>query len=175
MKTHNVGVTMERAAVDIFGPVPISNQGNKYILVVGDYFTKWTEAYPLPNQEASTVATVSVEQFVYRYNFIPTKDVTLSHNFLRKFVSCLVFLRLEHQLCILNQTFISRLKPYVEENIPTWFQDSRMMSRPGIITETNFQEHPGRENPSSEETIDGIENEQLEEQKYPNVQGTRCT
>lgn len=38
---------------------------NKYVLVVGDYL--WTEAYPLPNQEAKTVARVFVEEWVYRY------------------------------------------------------------------------------------------------------------
>ena len=57
---------MERVAMDILGPLPLTDQGNKYILVDGDYFTKWTEEYPLPNQEASAVATVFVEQFVSR-------------------------------------------------------------------------------------------------------------
>lgn len=37
------------------------------MLVVGDYFSKWTEAYPLPNQEAKTVARVLVEEWVCRY------------------------------------------------------------------------------------------------------------
>ena len=37
------------------------------MLVVGDYFTKWIEAYPLPNQEANTLARVLVEQFICRY------------------------------------------------------------------------------------------------------------
>lgn len=40
---------------------------NKYVLVVGDYFSKWTEAYPLPNQEAKTVTRVFVKEWVYRY------------------------------------------------------------------------------------------------------------
>ena len=37
------------------------------IYVVSDYFTKWPEAYPLSNQEATTVAQVLVKEFVSRF------------------------------------------------------------------------------------------------------------
>lgn len=67
MKTYIVGVPMERVAMDILGPLPVTDRGNKYILCIADYFTKWTEAFPLPNQEAETVARVFVEQFVTRF------------------------------------------------------------------------------------------------------------
>ena len=46
--------------------LPTTKMGNKYLLVAMDYFTKWPEAYPLPNQEASTVANVLVHEFVCR-------------------------------------------------------------------------------------------------------------
>ena len=36
---------MHRVAMDILGPLPITPCSNKYVLVVGDYFTKWTEAF----------------------------------------------------------------------------------------------------------------------------------
>ena len=67
MKIYNVGAPMERIALDIMGPLPLSENGNKYVLVIGDYFTKWIEAYPMPDQEAETVAKLVVEQFVSRY------------------------------------------------------------------------------------------------------------
>ena len=67
MKQYNVGVPMERIAIDVMGPLPCTEDGNKYILVVGDYFTKWTEAYAIPNQEATTVATKLIEEFICRY------------------------------------------------------------------------------------------------------------
>ena len=67
MKQYNVGVPMERIAIDVMGPLPCTEDGNKYILVVGDYFTKWTEAYAIPNQEATTVATKLTEEFICRY------------------------------------------------------------------------------------------------------------
>lgn len=37
---------MERVALDIMGPLPLSDKGNRYLLVIEDYFTKWTEAVP---------------------------------------------------------------------------------------------------------------------------------
>ena len=50
-----VGFPMKRVALDIVGPLSTSRQGNKYMLVITDYFTHWTEAYGLPYQEAATV------------------------------------------------------------------------------------------------------------------------
>jgi transposase InsO family protein len=58
---------MERIAIDIMGPFPMSKHGNKYLLVAMDYFTKWPEAYPLPDQEAKTVAKVLVCEFFCRF------------------------------------------------------------------------------------------------------------
>ena len=55
MSQYNVGAPMERLALDVLGPLSITDNGNKYLLIVADYFTKWPEAYPLPNQEATTV------------------------------------------------------------------------------------------------------------------------
>ena len=40
-----LGYPFERIAIDIMAPLPVTESGNKYILVVGDYFTKWKEAY----------------------------------------------------------------------------------------------------------------------------------
>ena len=40
---------LELVAMDILGPLPQGTAGNSYILVVGDYFTKWMEVYPIPN------------------------------------------------------------------------------------------------------------------------------
>ena len=42
--------------MDVCGPYPTSNLGNKYVLVVKEYVRKWVECNPMPNQEANTVA-----------------------------------------------------------------------------------------------------------------------
>ena len=57
----------DRVAIDVLGPLPVSESGNRYILIAMDYFAKWQEAYALPNQEAKTVAKVLVDQFVSRF------------------------------------------------------------------------------------------------------------
>lgn len=57
---------MDRICIDILGPFPTTERGNKYILVAGDCFTRWVEAYALPDQTASTVANVMVYQFFAR-------------------------------------------------------------------------------------------------------------
>ena len=40
----------ERVAMDILDITTISDRGNRYILVVADYFSKYTEAYPLSDK-----------------------------------------------------------------------------------------------------------------------------
>ncbi len=62
-----VGAPMERLAVDVMGPFPVSSRGNRYVLVVCDYFTKWTESFAMPNQEAETVARLIVNEVVCRF------------------------------------------------------------------------------------------------------------
>ncbi len=57
---------MDRIATDISGPFPVTEQKNKYILVVVDQFTKWVEAYAIPDQLAETVACKIVYEFTSR-------------------------------------------------------------------------------------------------------------
>ena len=56
------GYPMQIVATDLVGPLPESDNRKKYILVVPDYFIHWVEAFPLPNQEASTVTTKLVDE-----------------------------------------------------------------------------------------------------------------
>lgn len=63
-----VGGPMEKVCRDILGPLATSDRGNKYVLVICDEFTKWTEAFALPNQEAVTIATVFVNEFICRFH-----------------------------------------------------------------------------------------------------------
>ncbi|GBM82950.1 Transposon Ty3-G Gag-Pol polyprotein [Araneus ventricosus] len=56
LQRYNVGAPFERIALDILGPLPVTTKGNWFVLVLMDYFTKWQEAIPIPDQEATTVA-----------------------------------------------------------------------------------------------------------------------
>ena len=67
MKQFIVGAPLERLAIDVLDPLPVSEKGNKYLLIVADYFTKWVEAYPLENQRAEVVAEVLVKEFISRF------------------------------------------------------------------------------------------------------------
>jgi transposase InsO family protein len=49
------------------GPLPETNCGNKHILVLMDHFTKWCEAFPTPDQKASTVAKILVDRVFSRF------------------------------------------------------------------------------------------------------------
>ena len=55
-----------QVALDIMGPLSESS-GNKYILLIGDQFTKWYEAIPMSNHEASTVAKAFVNVWFSRF------------------------------------------------------------------------------------------------------------
>ena len=43
----SVSSKWERVAMDVLDITTVSDRGNRYILVVADYFTKYTETYPL--------------------------------------------------------------------------------------------------------------------------------
>ena len=62
-----VRAPLERVAVDILGPLPKTENGHEYILILGDYFTKWTEAYPLKDHTAFAVAEAILENFISRF------------------------------------------------------------------------------------------------------------
>ena len=40
LAAYTVGSPMERVAVDVLGPSPVSDKRNKYLLIARDYFTK---------------------------------------------------------------------------------------------------------------------------------------
>ena len=51
---------------DFMGPLPLSN-GNQHIFWIGDHFSKWYEAIPLPDQTAPTTATALLESWICRF------------------------------------------------------------------------------------------------------------
>ena len=56
-----------RIGIDIKGPLPITNQGNRYIIVAMDYLTKWPEAKALSDIKATTVAKFIYEEIICRH------------------------------------------------------------------------------------------------------------
>ena len=69
-----VGEPLMQWSADILGPLPETDSGNSYILVVSDLFTKWVEVFSLRDQRAVTVADCFVQLFS-RYS-IPKSILT---------------------------------------------------------------------------------------------------
>ena len=72
MKQYNVGLPVERIAIDFMGPLVRTTPKNgnapkRYLMVTGDYCTKWTEAIPLETIEAKTVARALIDNFISRF------------------------------------------------------------------------------------------------------------
>jgi transposase InsO family protein len=45
----------------------MSLYGNKYIMVITDQFTKWVEAFTVPDQSSETTARTLVEEFISKF------------------------------------------------------------------------------------------------------------
>ena len=68
LQTLQAGYPLQIVAVDILGPLPVTAQGNKYVLVACDCFTRWVEVYAIQNQEALTVAKTLVDEMFCRFS-----------------------------------------------------------------------------------------------------------
>ena len=57
---HHIGI-------DFIGPIhPTSTNGNRFVLTISDYFTKWVEAIPLPTKCALGVAKALFKVLKYK-------------------------------------------------------------------------------------------------------------
>ena len=128
-----VNAPMERVAVDIFGPLPLTKANNKYVLVVTDLFTKWTEAIALPNQEADTVSKAFVDNFVSRFGVPLQLHSDRGSNFTSKLFSDMCdLLQIDHTMSTpqhpqsngsverFNRTLASILTMYCDKNQRNW-------------------------------------------------------
>ena len=61
------GAPWQRVAVDILSMPVETNEGKTCVLVITDYFTKWTEAFALKDHQALTVADTLVTEVFCRY------------------------------------------------------------------------------------------------------------
>lgn len=53
--------------MDVCGPFVTSYQGNKYLLTFQDAFTKYVEAFPMPDQKSETIAKIFVTEIISRH------------------------------------------------------------------------------------------------------------
>ena len=62
-----VGAPMDCIGIDFVGPLPLTPRGNRHLLVVMDYFTKWVEVYPVPDTTATVCVEVLLNEFISRF------------------------------------------------------------------------------------------------------------
>src|SRR5215469_16969020 len=53
--------------IDIVGPLPITEEGNRYIVTAMDYFTKWPEARALKEATAAKVVDFIFDDIICRH------------------------------------------------------------------------------------------------------------
>ena len=99
----HAGAPVERLHIDILGPFPQSVTGNRYILMLVCQFTKWLEAYPLPEQTAEQTARVVVDHFTSRFGVPEQIHTDQGRNFTSK---------LFEGICKLLEITKTRTTPY---------------------------------------------------------------
>ncbi len=67
LQNVSAAAPMDLVAIDILSGFPLAPDGSKCILVAVDHMTKWVEAYPLPNEEASTCMHALYTGFFARF------------------------------------------------------------------------------------------------------------
>ena len=60
LQQYLVSAPVEHIALDILGLLPETYDGNHYTHVVGDYFSKWTDAWAMPDTETPTIVNILV-------------------------------------------------------------------------------------------------------------------
>ena len=81
MQQYNIGSPLEIIAVDIADPFPVTEDGDKYIMVVSDYFSKWPIPYAIPSQEARTVAKMLIDNWISRFGVLTELHSDQGRNF----------------------------------------------------------------------------------------------
>lgn len=65
--TTTANKPFEKVSLDIYGPLPVTQSGNKYLLTFIDDLTKFSQAIPIENQEASTIAENFVRHIILKF------------------------------------------------------------------------------------------------------------
>ena len=102
-----VGHRWERVAMDLLDMSVTTAQGNRYVLVMVDCFSRWTEACPLPDKTALGSGCVFFTQVVCRFGM----PIVIHSDQRREFEN-----KIMQELCILCGSHKTRTTPYHPES-----------------------------------------------------------
>jgi hypothetical protein len=94
---------MQRIGIDFLGPFSVTEDGNKYVLVVGDYFSKWIDFIPMRDQSAELVADALITHVFSKFGSAETIHSDQGRNFDSKLI---------HALCDKLAICKTRTTPY---------------------------------------------------------------
>ena len=124
-----VGGPFHCVGVDIL-KLPLTYDGNQYVLVLVDYLTKWVEAFPLKDQKAETVARVMVEEVICRHGAPEQLLSDRGSNFLSGLICRLLQMKkvntsgyhpqTDGLVERFHRTLISMLSRYVDKHARDW-------------------------------------------------------
>ena len=130
---------MGRVHLDILGPFP--KCGNVYILMLVDQFTKWLEGYPLPDQNAETIAKAMVEGFIARFGcplqILTDQGRNFTGNLFTQVCQLLQIVKtkttLYHpasnaQVERFNKTLLQIIHAYLKGNQRTWDENLQLLA-----------------------------------------------
>ena len=98
-----VGHRRDSMAMDLLDKSVTTTKGNRYILVMVDCFSRWTEACPLPYKTAQSIADAFFSQIVCRFGM----PMVIHSDQGREFEN-----RIMQELCILCGSHKTRTTPY---------------------------------------------------------------
>ena len=102
-----VGHRWERVAMDLLDMSVTTSRGNRYVLVIVDCFTRWTETFPLPDKTAQSVADAFFNQVVCRFGMPAVIHSDQGREFENKILQ---------ELCLIGGSHKTRTAPYHPES-----------------------------------------------------------
>jgi len=142
-------------AIDYMGLLPETARGNKHILVVGDHFTKWCEAFPTQDQKAQTVANILVSRLFSRFGPLQILHSDQGTNFESNLINSICDLmgiqktrtkayhpQGDGQIEKQNKTLQEILSTFVSEHPDTWDLHIDQLSLHIILAVMNQQDSP---------------------------------
>lgn len=78
----------DKVQLDIVGPLPVTESGYRYLLTLQDNLTKYSDAIPLREMDAVSVASALAEQFISRFGCPKTIHTDQGRNFMSRIMKC---------------------------------------------------------------------------------------